>query len=272
MICIIMHHTYTCNEIFDGNHQNALFFFISGIFYKSDASLASCSKRIFRRLLIPFFSFYFIFFFWALITHFWDYRNLNDFDWSMPADLFRFHERQGCLRINVPLWFLFTLALIQAIYYYLGKTSDTTRVIISLSIIACFEPIINTPTPLLLNKAAYWIAFFTLGHVFGNRLLLILQEKGKAIKLTLSISIVWITFILLQHYSDKYTSTILQFEILISVILSISIFSFTENFSFIKQIFKFYGTNSLAIMCTHIAPLFIAMRALQKSTLPSLPL
>ncbi len=119
MLCIIMHHTYTCNELFDGNHQNALFFLLSGIFYTKKQSIGRQLKTVATKILLPFAVFYLLFYFWQMIAYYWDYITLSGFSWDMIFDIFRINERQGYLRVNVPLWFLMTLALLQIVAYYL---------------------------------------------------------------------------------------------------------------------------------------------------------
>lgn len=223
ILCIIMHHTYTCNSIFDGNHQNAVFFFISGIFF-SHKPFNVRLRTIFKRIIIPFTCFYILGFFYQIISHYWDYRNLSSFDWSMIGDIFDISERQGYLRPNVPLWFLFSLAIIQFSYHFITTKIRLKwiKILLALLIIGCFEIIMATPTPLMLNKVAYWIAFFTLGDVIGKYLI---KCNAPTIKLIITSLVLWILLLIFEYNIGNYFYfTIKQYEILVFCILSIILF------------------------------------------------
>lgn len=66
---------------------NALFFFLSGFFFKEEPFPAFLKKKV-KTLIIPFTFFYLLSYPFRIIFNLWDYRTLNNFDWGCIFDVF----------------------------------------------------------------------------------------------------------------------------------------------------------------------------------------
>lgn len=66
---------------------NSTFFFMSGIFFKTEPFNAFMKKKA-KTLLIPFIVFYLLSYPFRIIVHYWDFRTISTFEWKCIFDLF----------------------------------------------------------------------------------------------------------------------------------------------------------------------------------------
>lgn len=101
--------------------------------------------------------------------HFWDTRTLETFNWLCLFDIFKIEERSDYLFVNVPLWFILCLLMIQAIYSLLQQLDQRILFILALLCILFKDILLNFPSPFMINNALYWINFYIMGHLFGKK-------------------------------------------------------------------------------------------------------
>ncbi len=153
---------------------NALFFFLSGFFFKEEPFPAFLKKKV-KTLIIPFTFFYLLSYPFRIIFNLWDYRTLDNFDWGCIFDVFDITNKSDYLFVNVPLWFIFCLFAMQLIYWCMNKiTPEKYRTIIYLILTAAImiwnEEIKSYPTIFMFNNAVQWLPYFIIGNLFGLKL------------------------------------------------------------------------------------------------------
>lgn len=262
---VVWLHSIACFDWLTAMLVNSTFFFLSGIFFKSDTFLNFVKKKA-KTLLIPFIVFYILSYPYRIIEHYWDYRTFSDFDWACFLDLFDIAGRSDYLFVNVPLWFILCLFVIQIIYYFVSRLNKLIIAILILLTIFFKEFINGIPTPFMINNAFYWIGFFAAGNLAGKFLI----EKMKIIKnriilFTGSTLVIILLSILNNHYlqTEYATTVIYQFKMFCVFGIMFSVGSFFDGWKVLKPI-RFLGTNSLAILCMHVPILIVFGRIANK--------
>jgi len=203
-----------------------------------------------QRLILPFLFFYILSYPLNIITQAWSHRAICDFDGLCIFDIFKITEGADYLRVNVPLWFLLCLFVVQALYYGLRKLPDAAIFFIGLACIA-LEPVFNSiPMPFMINNAFYWLGYFALGNVIGKRVLSLFQNKACRIDLALCSSSICAAC----HTwpSSGYAAVIIGNIGSLSLILCL--FGLATYLEKAKGtgFLRFFGKNTLLILCCHM--------------------
>lgn len=99
---------------------NSVFFFLSGIFSKRELFGQFMAHKA-KQLLVSFIVFYLVCYPFRLFMHYWDFRTLEWFDWWCIFDLFEVHGINDYLALNIQLWFLLCLFVVQVMYYVISQ-------------------------------------------------------------------------------------------------------------------------------------------------------
>ncbi len=263
MFGVVWIHSVACAGWISAPLLNSTFFFLSGMFFKKEPFPSFVAKKA-RTLLIPFLIFYVLSYPFRIIMHYWDFRTLDGFDWACILDLFDITGRSDYLFVNVPLWFLLCLFVVQVYYFFLSRLPGWAwAALIVLTMV--FEDFIQSvPTPFMLNNACYWIGFFAAGHLWGRHL----TEAARHMKRRLALLAVSIALLAgLTACEANCTPDVAGFirQIKLYAVFGL-IFaggSFLDGWRFLQPI-RFLGVNSLAMLCMHIPPLIVIDRIASK--------
>jgi len=222
----------------------ALFFMLSGLFFKPQALLTKV-----KRLMVPYLYFYFIaWIFYMLVC----WVKKESVDW-----LRFFVPFWGGTQNyeNTPIWFLFVLAQITCIFYVIRKKITNVYVVFCISMLISIGGYVlglTMPVPYYIDVAMLCVAFFAIGNVLIDRILNINIYIG-LIAGILSISC-YILFPGFSNVSQNFEPMGYIPFLIISLGASLFVIWLSKIISgtIIGRILAFFGENSLIIMCTHI--------------------
>ena len=120
-------------------------------------------------LIVPFVFFFLVAYVIYLIAYAWNNRTLEGLPWSCIFEVFSIAPEHDYLPVNVSLWFLLCLFVIQLMYYFVEMLP---KWIIAILIICSFlfsNRLLNFPSPFMFNNALYFGGFYALGHITGRR-------------------------------------------------------------------------------------------------------
>jgi len=161
IIWIAWFHTYHPNFGIDTIPIMALFFFVSGIFFKMEPLRIFIQKKI-QTLLIPY-----IFFYVLSSLLYIGVKHIQP-EYITPG--------------NVPLWFLPTLIAMQATFYIILKLKTNTLLCSILCLlsfcVACFLREEHMSFKIVFYRMFYYFPFFVLGYFSKN----IVRNNVKLIK------------------------------------------------------------------------------------------
>ena len=234
---------------------SSLFFIISGIFIKDEPFLPFLRKKI-RTILVPFLFFYLLSYLARIVFYIGHHRTLCGFDWGILWDLFTISDKAHYLSVNIPLWFLVCLFVMEIIFWGLNRILKETkaRTYVLLAIIAVlylfFEPIENWRTPLMLNTAIECLPYFIMGNLFGLAISHYLIEATRPRFFIAVISIVLFTAL---QYLPFDISVLPLFKSLSLFMALLAMLSYVEgNQSVIARFVRTFGESSLLIMGVHV--------------------
>lgn len=178
-LCILMivayHITPNCNIYGDANHmlmsfRVPLYYFLSGLFFKTYNGFADFSRRKFNNIIVPFIFFYLMACILAMICcevfHLdrmglvgdsWQWKYLLD-----PILLNDFHYSNA-------LWFLLSLFEVNIIYYIIQKYLPRAWQYVAIAVIAAAGWLIARSgymLPMQLDTAMVALPYFVLGSLF----------------------------------------------------------------------------------------------------------
>lgn len=256
IFCIIWFHVSyddLGNEWSFGQIGNIFFFIMSGFFFKPTLDFKSFLKKRTITLLVPFLFFYFASIPFRFFLDYWDYHTLEAFDWGRVLELFLIEAKSDYLTLNVPIWFLLTLFVIQFISNYVFLLPKTIIAIFILSTFIFKDILSNWPTIFMLNNALCWFGYFAIGYLLGRFILNKLQSKQEKVKIFIYFLV---GFIISYLYIDIFNLNFLK-----SIILPLRhisfFFVFLTALSFLPYfryngILKYAGNNSLIILGCHM--------------------
>lgn len=229
-----------------------LFFFLSGVFFKTYNSYSSYLKKKINTLLIPFLFFHIS---GCIIL---PYLNLYKFEFHQLYD-FLFHDGRIS---NVPCWFIICLFVQGNIFYLIHFISQKVKnrlfcilfLSVLMGIIGWLLSTTNTEINIGMNfkTALTTMPYFALGYVIKNYSI-VLDRKYKNVSLSLySIFALIITVVLAEpaeYFINSYDTSLWRFYLCGFVGLSffISISMIFEQLPF----FSFLGKNSLIVLLSH---------------------
>jgi fucose 4-O-acetylase-like acetyltransferase len=239
-----------------------VFFFLSGLFFNKKDSFVVSTQKTIQRIGIPFLFFYTISYPYRMIVYLWDHRTLSGFRWNCILDLFKIEWRADYLYVNVPLWFLVCLFVLQISYFFINKLPQWSIWIIAIGGAVCFVFTQFIPTPLMINDAMHYITYFAIGSLVGKNLLdYIKTNKNRLIVILVSITVYLTAKLFISlHVTNTYTNNILiHVQTFSFIFFIISVFSFFNNN---KQLpfLSFYGNNSIVVLGLHVPVLIVFQR------------
>jgi len=213
IILVVAYHIQKAYSIFTpideyiGVFRMPLYFFLSGLFFKSYGGFLQFLKKKVNRLLIPFLFFYFLS---VAIQFAVSIKNGQPLDWSLCylfiVDKYFF---------NVPIWFLWCLFVLNMIFYGVfqisSKFKDKQHIAISILSVLIgvfgYEMAVNRINlPAFIDTACTALPFFTVGYL--------LRVKSK---------------FLYPNRTDKYLILIVAALIALTVLLTTGIVNYRAN-------------------------------------------
>lgn len=264
---VIWSHTHSLeapNGWNPGRFGNIAFFLTSGIFFKLTDFRTFITKKL-RMLLVPFLFFYVFSIPFRMVVHFWDCRTLAGFHWEHVMSVFSIVDRSDYLALNVPLWFLMAILVIQLIAYVAFRLPRP-----AIAVLAClsfyFQPELAAwPTIFMFNNALCWFGFFALGYLLGRPLLKALGGKRERVRVigvlaaTFAVTFLWVDLFDLPDHR-----TLVQYVREISLTgLLLGLFSYLNGLPSLAML-RFLGTNSLILLGTHLWVLVPMTRVVNK--------
>lgn len=234
-----------------GNYRNPVFFLISGIFFKITDTKTFFTKRIWT-IVIPFLFFYLLSIPFRFIVDLWDTRSVGSFDWYRVADIFKIEERHDYLSLNVPLWFLLTLLIIQSYSFLVFRLKRSIILIFCILSLIFFDYLNTIPTPLMINNALAWFGYFGIGYLIGKPLISFLNTLKRkvfifGITLFVLLGCIWMEHLEVYDWNNLIGKT----KVIIFIICFMSFFSFFNGWNKL-EILRFYGKNSLIVLGAHL--------------------
>ena len=146
-----------------------------------------------------------------MIVYLWDHKTLVGFRWNCILDLFKIEWRADYLYVNVPLWFLVCLFVLQLSYYFINKLPQWSIWFIAIACAVCFVFTQYIPTPLMINNALHYLTHFAIGSLIGKKLLDYIEtNKKRIIVILVSITVYLIATIFSNlHITNTFTSNII---------------------------------------------------------------
>ena len=262
ILWVVLYHIVGADYWTSAPYRLPLFFFLSGIFFSKKPFDQFFLRRI-NTLIVPFVVFMIIpylillfkYEFLAKILH---VENVGpEKTWSIILGFFNifkfshdiFHES---LVLNIPLWFLIGLFLIQMFFYGLSFFTDKRIYIISISLIIyvisviCLDKGINGP--LLIPFTFKYLIYYAIGSLYGKKLINYIKVKHN--KIVLLITSLPILIILSYINFDSFFQLSLIIKALSFIVLAFLFFQESYQFMVFKPL-QFFGRNSLIVLVTH---------------------
>lgn len=255
IFCIIWCHTDapSWNDWTLGNIGNIIFFLISGFFFKPSDDWKSFIIKKSKTILIPFLFFYLLSVPFRFLVDLWDYRTIDAYDWTRILDIFKIQAGSDYLSLNVPIWFLLTLFVIQLlanVFFRLPKT------IIAVTAIFAFifkEQILQWPTIFMFNNALHWYGYFTIGYLIGKPVMETFKDKRQKILLIItSFFLFFMGFFWIDIMGNNDSYNLIRLARNIGLFLNVlTLSSLLTSISYL-EIVKYLGRNSLIILGSHL--------------------
>ncbi len=237
---------------------NALFFIISGTFFRNESFSLFFKKKV-QTLLIPFLTFYLFSYLFRIGIYGIKNQSIQGFHWETFLDLFTISNTCSNLSINIPLWFLLCLFIMQWIFWILhriipNKYHTTGFLLLLIGLYIAYPYIIYWETPFMLNTTLENLPFFIFGNLFGLSIAQYLENTPyRYIVAIASLTL----FILLQILSIDWG--ILLFIQAISLYIGLLAFLsyFSNQTTPISSIIRNIGKSTLLILGLHVLILSI---------------
>ena len=238
---------------------NSIFFFLSGFFFKRKPLKTFVCEKV-RSLLIPFSFFYLISYPFSIVVHYWDNRTLGTFDWGCLFDVFECSVETDYLFINVPLWFLLCIFVIQILYYFISYLNKWMIAIIALLCLGLKSLFYSIPAPFMINAAFYYLGFFALGNLVGKPWIEKLKDiRFRKVSLGVSLFLFAALFIPIDDLSGWWHDMAYQVKLFMVFFILMSVASWFNEKRWLSLV-RFYGENSLIVLGVHVVPLLIIRR------------
>lgn len=237
---------------------NTTFFFLSGIFFKR-TPIKQFLLNKFKTLIIPFLVFYLLSYPFRIALHYWDFRELQTFDYLCIFDIFDVAARSDYLFVNVPLWFILCLFFVQLYYYVIEPLPKPIIFVIAIASLLTESITSNIPTPFMINNAIYYLGYFALGNLFGAPLINFLKAKRNRL-IALAISIPLCLYFYAYYHFDLSQEHICSLAYWISVFFVLfAVFSWFDHSPIFRPL-RYLGQNTLIILCAHVPILIVFSR------------
>lgn len=232
-------------------YGNSIFFFTSGIFFKLTDAKKFFSKRVWM-IIIPFLFFYLASIPFRFIVDLWDFRTIEAFDWNRIFDIFRIEDRNDYLSLNVPLWFLLTLFMVQSFSFIVFRLNQWIILALALLSLVFFEELYRIPSLFMINNALAWFGYFAIGYLTGKPLIKYLNSlRRKTFVFILSLLILAGCIIFEQFEIADWHNLIGKTKLIVFIVCFMTFFSFLNGMKSL-QFLRFYGKNSLIVLGAHL--------------------
>lgn len=236
---------------------NSIFFFLSGIFFKRKPLKIFLFDKV-RYILFPFMFFYIVSYFFRILECYWDNRTLASFDWGMILDVFDISTRTDYLFVNVPLWFLICLFVIQMLYYFVSYLDKRLVAVIALLCIGLKNVFLSIPTPFMINAAFYYMGFFAFGNLVGKPWIDKLYDiRFRKVSLGISVLLFVALFVPMGDFEGELYELCYHIKLVMVFFILMSLASW---FNGKLSLVRFWGVNSLTILGLHILVLTVMIR------------
>lgn len=232
---------------------SAIFFILSGTFFKDEPFVPFLKKRV-RTILVPFLVFYLFSFLARLLFHVAHHHTLHEFDWSAVLQLFTIDSGSLYLSVNIPLWFLVCLFVMQLIFWVLNRLIPqrhrTLWFLLVIAVIYAGYPAIEEwRTLFMVNVALESLPYFIAGNLFGLPLARYLARSShRYLVALLGLAL----FIAVQYLPVEWpVLSLIKFFALFAALLAL--LSYAEgNRSPLARFVRTCGESSLLIMGIHV--------------------
>lgn len=252
IIGIVWKHTFHpqwCDLV----HISALFFILSGIFCKEEPFLPFLKKKV-RTILVPFLFFYLLSFLARILFYAGHHHSLHGFDWSMVLQLCSIDNTPLYLSVNIPLWFLICLFVMQIIFWGLNRLMPHRYrtagfLLVMAALYAVYPAIEEWHTPFMLNIALESLPYFIVGNLFGLAIARYLaRNRNRYLFAVLGLAL----FVALQYLPVDWTILPLAKSCALFVAL-LALLTYAEgNRSTVTNFVRLCGESSLLIMGLHV--------------------
>lgn len=234
-----------------GNYRNPIFFFASGIFFKLTDAKTFFSKRVWT-IIIPFLFFYIASIPFRYIVDLWDTKSFEAFNWNRILDIFKIIDRSDYLSLNVPLWFLMTLFMIQSFSFIVFRLKKWIIFVLALLSLLFFDELESIPSLFMINNALAWFGYFAIGYLSGKPLIKYLNSlPRKVFVFLLSLFILIGCIVFEQLEIADWHNLIGKTKLIVFIICFMTFFSFLNGMKSL-QFLRFYGKNSLIVLGAHL--------------------
>lgn len=249
-------------------YRMPLFFFVSGIFFKSQQSYGAFFSRRVNTLIVPFIFFYLLswsfaitkYEIFALLFPHIGFEGIGSFrEYSLAImKLFRIHNENvhEPLLLNGPLWFLIALFNIQIIYYFLTKIGRNKMFILTATVMLYITSMVFERNGInglfYIQYTFHFLLYYALGNLFGKSLTDHI-DNPKSKRLLLVFGLPFLAFLPLIPADDFPVINDLLLNIRIACFIPVVFIFFktVHRFRFFKPL-QFFGRNSLILLGTHV--------------------
>lgn len=234
-----------------GNYRNPIFFYASGIFFKLTDAKTFFTKRVFM-IIIPFLFFYLASIPFRFIVDLWDFRTTHAFDWNRILDIFKVLDRSDYLSLNVPLWFLLTLFMIQAFSFIVFRLNKTTILVLALLSLIFFEELSSIPSLFMVNNALAWFGYFAIGYLTGKPLIKYLNSLPRKVFVFILTLLILAGCIIFERFEiADWHNLVGKTKLIVFIVCFMTFFSFLNGMKSL-QFLRFFGKNSLIVLGAHL--------------------
>ena len=167
-------------------------------------------------------------------------------------DIFKIIGPSDYLSLNVPLWFLLTLFMIQTFSFMVFRLNPIIIFIFALLSLIFFEELYQIPSLFMINNAIAWFGYFAIGYLTGKPLIKYLNSLHRKLfifVLSLIILIGCIVFERLEIYD--WHNLIEKTKLIVFIVCFMTLFSFLSGVRSLEFL-RFYGKNSLIVLGAHL--------------------
>lgn len=203
-------------------------------------------------IIIPFLFFYIASIPFRYIIDLWDTRSFEAFHWNRILDIFKIIDRADYLSLNVPLWFLMTLFMIQSFSFIVFRLKKWIIFVLALLSLLFFEELSSIPSLFMINNALAWFGYFAIGYLSGKPLIKYLNTlPRKVFVFLLSLFILIGCIVFEQLEIADWHNLIGKTKLIVFIICFMTFFSFLNGMKSL-QFLRFYGKNSLIVLGAHL--------------------
>ena len=229
---------------------NSIFFFLSGFFFKRSSFNSFLKKKV-KTLLVPFAFFYLLSYVFQMMVYLWDFKTVSGYDWLVFKEIFTSSSRTDYLFVNVVLWFIICLFIIQFFYFFISYLDKRLIAIIALLCLGLQSTFLSISTPFMINAALFYMGFFALGNLIGRSWIEKLKDGHfRKTSLVISAFLSTLLFIPINSFTGWWYDTAYQLKLFMVFFILMSIASCFNEKRYL-YIFQFYGNNSLIVMGLH---------------------